>query len=77
MLAGFVISLLVFFWALRHGQFREQERARFLPLQGEPETEPVPRSGISRIEVYALVFLACAGLIATGAVLVFALVRGS
>ena len=77
MVAGFVISLLVFIWALRHGQFRDQDRARFLPLQGEPEAKPVKRSGMRRIEIYALGFLACAGLLATGAVLVFALLRGN
>lgn len=76
MLVGFVISLIVFFWAMRHGQFREQDRARYLPLQGEPEIEPVKKSGISRVEIYVLGFLACAGLMATGAVLAFALIRG-
>jgi hypothetical protein len=25
-----------FLWAHRHGQFRQQERARYLPLRGEP-----------------------------------------
>ena len=29
------ISLTGFFWALRHGQFNEQERARYLPFRGE------------------------------------------
>jgi cbb3-type cytochrome oxidase maturation protein len=76
MLAGFVISLLVFFWALKHGQFRDQERARYLPLQGERSVAPVRGSRISRIEIMALVLLACAGLMATGAVLLFALIRG-
>ncbi|MFH1487841.1 MAG: hypothetical protein ABII06_02970 [Pseudomonadota bacterium] len=80
MLIGFVISLLVFLWALKHGQFREQDRARFIPLQGEPEGEPqaapVRGSGVSRMEITILLFLACAGLLATGAVLAFALLRG-
>ena len=34
---GFVISLGIFFWALKNGQFRDQQRARFLPLVGEQE----------------------------------------
>ncbi len=29
-------SLAAFLWALKRGQFSEQERARYLPLRGEP-----------------------------------------
>ena len=36
MTIGFAISLAVFFWALNRGQFRDQQRARFLPLDGAP-----------------------------------------
>ena len=36
-ITGFIISLGIFFWALKNGQFRDQQRARFLPLVGEPE----------------------------------------
>lgn len=34
---GFIISLCLFFWALKNNQFRDQQRARFLPLLGERE----------------------------------------
>jgi cbb3-type cytochrome oxidase maturation protein len=76
MLAGFVISILVFVWALRNGQFRDQQRARFLPLERDVTGKPVRVSGMNRIEGYALFGLACLGLLATAAVLIFALVRG-
>jgi cbb3-type cytochrome oxidase maturation protein len=76
MLIGFVLSLLVFLWALNHGQFRDQDRARFLPLRGEPESKGVRKSAMSRIELYALLSLACLGLLAIVAVLAFALIRG-
>ena len=75
MLIGFVLSLLVFLWALNNGQFRDQKRARFLPLQDERELRPLKVSRISRIELYALALLACTGLMTSAAVLVFALVR--
>ena len=75
MLIGFAISLAVFLWALRHGQFREQERARFLPLQGEPQTAPAKRTVMGRIETCALVVLACSAFLAIVAVLGFALIR--
>ena len=75
MLIGFAVSLVVFFWALGSGQFRDQDRARFLPLTGEPEAPSVKKSKIGRLELYALLSLACIGLLTTGAVLVFALVK--
>jgi cbb3-type cytochrome oxidase maturation protein len=75
MTIGFTISLLVFFWALRRGQFKDQDRARFLPLSREEERAAVKRSRASRIEVAALIFLACAGLSASAAVVVLALLR--
>jgi cbb3-type cytochrome oxidase maturation protein len=76
MLAGFAISILVFVWALKNGQFRDQQRARFLPLERGVAPEPLRVSRINRLEGYALLGLACLGLLATAAVLIFALVRG-
>lgn len=32
-LTGVVISAFVFVWALRNDQFKDQQRARFLPLE--------------------------------------------
>jgi cbb3-type cytochrome oxidase maturation protein len=76
MLVGFAISLLVFFWALGSGQFKDQERARFLPLEHgeEPRASKISRTG--RYEAYGLVLLVVLGLLATGAVLVFAVFSG-
>ena len=34
---GIVIFVGLFLWAVRTGQFRDQERARHLPLQHPPE----------------------------------------
>ena len=77
MIVGFIVSLLVFFWALQNGQFKDQQRARFLPLEPEVETGPPKMSKFSRIEIYALFFLAVAGLSASAAVLIFAIFFGS
>jgi cbb3-type cytochrome oxidase maturation protein len=73
MIIGFGISLIVFFWALNRGQFQDQQRARFLPLEDDVAQPAARLSRISRIETSALWILACAGLAASGAVLVFAL----
>ncbi len=75
MAVGFVISLAVFFWGLKNGQFKDQKRARFLPLEGEREPSVAKVSTFKRYEVYALLFLALAGLAASAAVLVFSLLN--
>ena len=74
MVIGFGITLVVFLWALSRGQFRDQERARFLPLEhGEPT--PLPKvSRFNRYEAYALGGVVLLGLAATGAVLLFSLI---
>lgn len=75
MIVGLAFGLVVFFWALGNGQFRDQERARFLPLQGQGDTCPERVSRMGRVESYALFTLAALGLLASGAVLVFALMH--
>ena len=37
---GIIIFSLLFLWAVRSGQFRDQQRARYLPLDRPPEHEP-------------------------------------
>ncbi|WP_129125007.1 cbb3-type cytochrome oxidase assembly protein CcoS [Geomonas oryzae] len=41
------VAALFFFWGMRNGQFADQERARYLPLESgceeEPPTLPDPR----------------------------------
>ena len=76
-IVGLAVSLPVFFWALKHGQFRDQQRARYLPLEEETGSAPARASALSRIEVYALFLLALAGLSASAAVLIFALLSGN
>ena len=77
MAVGFVISLLVFFWALKNGQFKDQQRARFLPLEDERKAFVEKVSNIKRYEIYALMFLALAGLAASAAVLVFSILNAN
>ena len=70
MLAGFVISLLTLLWALKAGQFRDQQRARYLPLQGETQPAPAKPSRFYRIKIMILFALACSGLVSTAVVIV-------
>jgi cbb3-type cytochrome oxidase maturation protein len=73
---GLILALVVFFWAVHNGQFKDQGRARFLPLEEDGTPAVAERSKFSRLEVYTLMILALAGLGASGAVLLFSLTAG-
>lgn len=75
MTVGLVASLLVFAWALRSGQFKDQQRARYLPLDEDMDLGPSKVNRMSRLEAYLLFALAFLGLLASGAVLLFSLLR--
>lgn len=71
MVLGFVISVAVFFWAVKAGQFKDQQRARYLPLEGMADDGPVKVSRFSRIHTIILFALAGAGLASTAGALVY------
>jgi nitrogen fixation-related uncharacterized protein len=75
MLSGLVLSVLVLIWALRNRQFRDQQRARYLPLVGEADARPVEVSRTYRIQAYVLIALAGLGLLAMAATIAFSLLR--
>jgi cbb3-type cytochrome oxidase maturation protein len=72
---GLVISIVVFIWAIKNGQFKDQQRARFLPLENDSDRSAAKAkaSWIRRYEIYALFFLALGGLGASATVLIYAL----
>jgi cbb3-type cytochrome oxidase maturation protein len=76
MIVGFAISLLVFYWALHNGQFNDQQRARYLPLEGGVNrSAPVKLPMVKRIETFTLFLLAGCGLLATAIGLVVIITR--
>jgi len=75
MAVGFTISLVVFFWALNSGQFKDQQRARFIPLNSERPSKPAPVSRFARIQTIALFSLVCICLASSVAVITFALIK--
>ena len=77
MAAGFVISIVVFIWALNNGQFQDQQRARFIPLESDLNTKPLKASRFARIETIALFSLVCICLSCSIAVIAFALVKAA
>lgn len=36
MIVGLTLSMWIFYWAVKRGQFDEQERAKYLPLANPP-----------------------------------------
>jgi len=75
MLIGFGISGLVFFWALKNGQFSDQKRAAFLPLQHDTKSPRPMIRRIHRFEALVLITMACLGLLISASVLALALLR--
>ena len=74
MSAGFLISIVVFIWALNSGQFKDQQRARFIPLESDLNTEPAAKaSRFARIETIALFALVGICLSCSIAVITFSL----
>jgi len=72
---GFLISLVVLLWSLNTGQFKDQQRARFIPLEAVDTSEPVRASRWARVETIALFTFVCLGLGASAAVVTFALIK--
>jgi cbb3-type cytochrome oxidase maturation protein len=77
MVIGFAITLVVFFWALNQGQFKDQNRARFIPLEADVSTRPVKISRLARLEFIALFTLVGIGLATSAAVVAYAFFKAA
>lgn len=71
---GLIFSVVLFVWALKNGQFKDQQRARFLPLEDDLKSSATRPSRISRLEIYGLFILVSAGLGASAAILIFSII---
>ncbi len=69
---GFFITLTAFSWALKNGQFKDQQRARFLPLHEEDYLPPAEAVRSTRFEGYVLLGLMLFGLVACASVVIYA-----
>jgi hypothetical protein len=76
MVVGFAVCLGVFFWALTRGQFRDQQRARYLALEAGGPSTPVRLTRRARVETLTLFLLVCCGLSGSVAVIVYILTHG-
>jgi cbb3-type cytochrome oxidase maturation protein len=59
MLVGLTVTMWIFIWAVKRGQFDDQDRARYLPLLSEPmpaiTIQKIPWSKEMSVIVIALV----------------------
>jgi cbb3-type cytochrome oxidase maturation protein len=69
------ISLVAFIWAYQTGQFKDQTRARYLPLRDELPAGAVRDPAKRSLEAYALLVVLVIGLIAMFTALVLSLLR--
>ena len=71
-LTGLLIGIVVFVWALKNGQFTDQQRARFLALEDvRPQAKTAPlKAGLS---LYGILFLALVVVVASFALVGYAL----
>ena len=69
-LTGVLIGIAVFVWALKNGQFSDQQRARFLALE---EVRSEATSHKTGFELYCIFYLALAGVAASFALVGYAL----
>ncbi|MEE9529505.1 MAG: cbb3-type cytochrome oxidase assembly protein CcoS [Syntrophobacteria bacterium] len=74
LIAGLAVTLWAFWWALRNGQFKDQQRARFLPLDEEGEQPTVIVTRSNRYQAYLLLGLAGSGMLALAAAVVYIII---
>ena len=70
-----IVGVWGFCWALKNGQFRDQQRARFLPLREEEESRRLEVNP-HRYHAYVILGLVIFWLLVTGVFAVYVLVRG-
>jgi cbb3-type cytochrome oxidase maturation protein len=72
MITGLFIGGVVFYWAVKNGQFSDQQRARFLALEdaGNSRDASLPKTGL---QIYFIFFLALGAIVASFALMGYAL----
>ncbi len=71
-LTGLLIGGTVFIWALKNGQFSDQQRARFLALE-ETRSTAAASTRKGRLELYCIFYLALAMVVASFGLVGYAL----
>ncbi len=69
-LTGVLIGAVVFIWALKNGQFTDQQRARFLALEDVQSSTSSLKAGY---QIYFILSIAVAAIVASFALVGYAL----
>ena len=72
LVSGIIFGIIVFVWALKNGQFKDQQRARYLALDDEEDFPEGRTSGSGRFQAVAVLGLLIFGLMAIATVMVYA-----
>lgn len=72
---GIGVSIVVFIWAIKSGQFADQGRARYLPLSVGSPDPPADKPSRLSAEVYVLIFILAMGFVALGSAVTLTLLR--
>jgi cbb3-type cytochrome oxidase maturation protein len=76
-LASLWASLGGFLWAHRHGQFKDQERARFMALRDEADAPASVKAEDARHEAIVMIGILAVGISGILVVLVMVLLRAA
>ncbi len=70
--SGLFFGIIVFLWALKSGQFKEQQRARYLAIEDEEEKPDFVVSLSAKLQVYELFGFIIVGILVSASVVIYA-----
>ena len=70
--SGLFFGILVFLWALKSGQFKEQQRAKYLAIEEEPLEPQQELSRSGQMQSYVLLGFFICGILMIVSILVYA-----
>jgi cbb3-type cytochrome oxidase maturation protein len=70
--SGLFFGIIVFLWALKSGQFKEQDRARYLAIEDDQEKPEDVVTRSTRLQSYVLIGFLLAGILVSASVVIYA-----
>jgi len=70
--SGLFFGIIVFLWALKSGQFKEQQRARYLAIEDEGEKPDFVVSRSAKLQMYVLFGFIIVGILVSASVVIYA-----